>query len=162
MAKVYVTNRGGHDYSAAKKYGELVYCTEGSIPRYNTSNMYREIFKAMEGSHRDDKILLTSLTTLNSVACGYFAHKHGRLNLLLFRAKTMERALAGGEYLERTILFAQEEQDDERASEKGSKERGSEEHERTTVSRVSQEGDGLGQEAGEEEEEGRGSPPRDR
>lgn len=109
MAKVYVTNRGGHDYQAAKKYGELVYCTEGSIPRYNTSNMYREIYKAMEASQPDDKILLTSLTTLNSVACGHFAHKHGRLNLLLFRAKT-DGARAGGEYLERTILFAQEEQ----------------------------------------------------
>ncbi len=108
MAKVFVTNRGGHDYGAAKKFGELVYCTEGSIPRYNTSNMFREIARAMQESDPDDKILLTSLTTLNTVACGYFAHKHGRLNLLLFRAKQGESS--GGEYLERTILFNQEEQ----------------------------------------------------
>jgi len=96
VPKVYITNRGGHDFSPAERFGELVYCTCGTVPRYNASQMYREVAEAMEGSLSTDYILLTSLTTLNSVACGLFGHKHGRLNLLLYR---------GNDYIERTIVF---------------------------------------------------------
>lgn len=103
MNKVYVTNRGGHDYSAAERYGTLIFCTEGIIPRYNTSHMFREIEQAMSSSTPEDYILLTSLTTLNAIACGYFAHKHGRLNLLLFQAR--QGKTSEGDYLERIVVF---------------------------------------------------------
>lgn len=106
MRKVYVTNRGGHDYSAAKRYGELVYLTEGEIPRYNTSQMFRAIEGVLKDSEQDDYILLTSLTTLNTVACSYFAHKHGRLNLLLFQPHNGKGREP--QYLERVVVFDNE------------------------------------------------------
>lgn len=106
MPRVYVTNKGGHDYSAAKRYGQLVFCTEGTIPRYNTSTMFRAVNECMEESTQEDYILLTSLTTLNCVACAHFAHKHGRLNLLLFQPKNGRSS--DGEYVERVVVFEQE------------------------------------------------------
>lgn len=83
--KVFITNKGAHDFSDAEQYGELVFCTEGPVGKYNTSQMVREFKEAFKDSTQDDYILLTSLTTLCSIACSVFVQKHGRLNLLIFK-----------------------------------------------------------------------------
>jgi len=83
--RVYIVNRGAHDYSDAEHYGELIYCTEGMLGKYNTSQMAREFEDAFKDSSSEDYILLTSLTTLCSIATAMFAHQHGRLNLLIFK-----------------------------------------------------------------------------
>jgi len=85
MPVVYCVNRGGHDYSAAEAYGEVLFITEGKLAKYDASQMLRECEAAFADSTPDDYILLTSLTTLCSVACAIFAHKHGRLNLLIHK-----------------------------------------------------------------------------
>lgn len=103
MPRVYITNRGAHDYSAAERFGRLVYCTEGRLAKFNVSQMYREIQACMEDSDPEDYILVTSLTTLNSIASAYFALKHGRLNLLLHQPKLGDKN--GGVYLERVVVF---------------------------------------------------------
>lgn len=82
--KVYVTNKGGHNYSDAERFGELVFMTEGSQNRFAVSAIYRSFIDAMADSHPDDYLLVTSMNVLNSVASAIFARKHGRLNLLLF------------------------------------------------------------------------------
>ncbi len=96
MPLVYVVNRGGHDYTAAERFGEILYCTDGSLDRYDTSQMYRQLVQSLEDSEQEDYILLTSLTSLCSVACAIFAHKHGRLNLLLYKDDG---------YVERKLVF---------------------------------------------------------
>ncbi len=58
--------------------------------------MYSELHKSMAGAEPDDYILLTSLTSLCSIACSIFAYKFGRLNILIFE---------DGEYIERTLSF---------------------------------------------------------
>lgn len=83
MTKVYIVNRGAHDYSAAEEFGELTYCTDGPLDKFDIQQMYRELDTAMADSGPGDFILLTSLTSLCSVACALFAAKHGRLNLLI-------------------------------------------------------------------------------
>lgn len=83
--KVYITNRGGHNYEKAKVFGELVYVTEGTLNRFNTSNLYRAFISAMENSQPTDFLLITSMNVLNAIGAAVFARKHGRLNLLLFR-----------------------------------------------------------------------------
>lgn len=85
MAKVYVVNKGGHDYSAAERFGELVYCTEGQLSKFDTGQMYRELSGAMKDSEPEDYILLTSLTTLCSVAAALFGAKHQRVNFLIYK-----------------------------------------------------------------------------
>lgn len=96
MAKVYVLNKSTHDFSEATRFGELVYCTEGSLGKYNTSQMMRELEAAMKDSQPTDYILLTSLATLCSLACSILAVKHGRVNLLIYK---------GDGYVERKIVF---------------------------------------------------------
>lgn len=96
MPKVFVVNRGAHDYSAAQKYGDLVFCTTGLLHPYSTSQMVREVEAAMASSSPDDYVLLTSLPTLGAVASALFTFKHGCLNLLLFK---------DGAYVERRIKF---------------------------------------------------------
>lgn len=96
MALVYVTNRGPHNYSGAEKYGSLVYCTDGSLDKFDLSEMYRQLTTAMADSQAEDYILLTSLTSLCSVACAIFAAKHGQLHVLIHR---------GNSYVERSVYF---------------------------------------------------------
>lgn len=85
MPIVYCTNRGGHDYSPARAFGELVFITEGKLDKWDVSQMVRECRDAFKDSTEDDYILLTSLTTLCSIACAVFCHMHGRLNLLIYK-----------------------------------------------------------------------------
>ena len=96
MAKVYVVNKSSHDFSEAKKFGQLVFCTEGRMNRFGTNDMLRKVKDAMRDSEKEDYILLCSLNVLNSVACSIFARKHGTLNLLLYKE---------GEYIERNHLL---------------------------------------------------------
>lgn len=96
MRKVYIINKGGHDYTEAKSFGELVICSEGLISKYNTSQMCRQFQASMADSDEHDLILLTSLSTMCSIAAAYFSHKHGRLNLLIYK---------DGKYVERTVVF---------------------------------------------------------
>lgn len=94
---VFVPNRAGHDFSDAWRFGDLVFCTDGLLNRKDIASMQSELSKAMQHSEPDDYILLTSLTSLCTIACSIFARKHGRLNLLLYE---------DGQYLERTITFS--------------------------------------------------------
>lgn len=83
--KVYVVNKGGHDYSDARRFGELVYLSEGTQNRFAVSSLYRQFVDVMEGSQPHDYILVTSMNVLNSIAAAVFARKHGKLNMLLFK-----------------------------------------------------------------------------
>lgn len=94
--KVFIPNKGGHDYSAALKWGELVFVTEGYIDRWGVNQMLRLWAKTLEESSPDDYILETSLNTLCSVGAACFAFKHRRLNLLIFKSED-------GDYVERSI-----------------------------------------------------------
>jgi hypothetical protein len=99
MSYVYILNRAAHDYSDAERFGELVFCTEGSLDKLDLSQMYRELESAFEDSQADDYILLTSLTSLCSVACSIFSLKHKRLNLLVHTREG---------YVERSLFFSEE------------------------------------------------------
>ena len=83
--RVYIVNKSSHDFKAAEKYGEVVFLSEGSMNRYATNSMVRQFGDAMELSKADDYIVPCSLNVMNSIACAIFAHKHGCLNLLLFK-----------------------------------------------------------------------------
>jgi len=96
MPNVYIVNKSNHDFSPAEKYGELVFLSEGPMNRYSTNNMFRIFKEKMESSSDYDYIVPCSLNVMNSIACAIFAHKHGKLNLLLFK---------GGVYIERNHIL---------------------------------------------------------
>lgn len=93
---VYIVNKSSHDFSAAEQYGEVIFLSEGPMNRYSTNNMHRTFTDKMKDSSPDDYIVPCALNVMNSLACAIFSHKHGKLNLLLFK---------DGEYLERNHIF---------------------------------------------------------
>ena len=97
MPTVYIVNKGGHDYSPAEEFGELVFLTEGVLEPTAVSQMYREIKEKLKNSNPEDYILLTSLTVTCAVAAAIFASKHSRVNFLLFSK--------GNRYVERTLVL---------------------------------------------------------
>lgn len=96
MSKVYIVNRSAHDFSSALKFGEIIFLSEGPMNRYSVNNMHRQFTDRMKDSHEDDYLVPCSLNVMNSVASSILAFKHGKLNLLLFKA---------GDYIERNIVF---------------------------------------------------------
>jgi len=88
MPKVFVVNKSNHDFSAAEHYGTIIFLSEGPMNRYATNSMFREFQDGLKGSSAEDYIVPCSLNVMNSIACAIFAHKHGRLNLLLFKEGT--------------------------------------------------------------------------
>ena len=94
--KVFIVNRRGHDFSRARRFGELVYMTEGLIDPAGTSHMYRTFSEALSSSSSNDLLLTTSLTQMNVVAGCIFAMLHKRLNLLIW---------LGGDYVIRELTF---------------------------------------------------------
>ena len=88
MARVFVVNKSSHDFSAAEPYGTIIFLSEGPMNRYATNNMCRQFEEGLKDSEPEDYIVPCSLNVMNSIACAIFAHKHGRLNLLLFKEGT--------------------------------------------------------------------------
>ncbi len=84
MSNVYIINDSGHDYSDAERFGRLVYCTQGSLDKQDTTGMYRELSVALDDSTPDDYIVLSGLTSMCSIACSMLALRHGSINLLIF------------------------------------------------------------------------------
>jgi hypothetical protein len=95
-SKVYIVNKSSHDFSAATAYGDIIFLSEGPMNRYSTNNMYRIFTDQMKDSTKDDYIVPCSLNVMNAMACAIFAHKHGTLNLLLFKE---------GNYIERNHIL---------------------------------------------------------
>ncbi len=98
MARVYIVNKGGHDYSDAKRYGELHFLSEGQISKYAANKIYRKFAIQLRESTNKDWILITSLTVMACIACSCFAVLHGRLNLLLFK---------NGRYVDRKLVLTE-------------------------------------------------------
>lgn len=96
MTKVYILNRGPHDYTDAAHFGELVFCTEGTLDKFDIPGMFLTLRETLADSQPDDYILLTSLTSLCSVACSIMAVLHGELHLLIH---------TGSHYVERSLNF---------------------------------------------------------
>ena len=85
MPTVYVINKSSHDFSAAERYGPLVYLSEGLIDKWGINQIYREMEHGLASSKPDDYILLTGLPIQCILACAIFAMKHQRLNLLIHK-----------------------------------------------------------------------------
>lgn len=98
--KVYIINKGTHDYSEAEKFGELVFLSEGNFHILSTSRMVREFTTKLKHSSPNDLIMPCSLSIMVGVACGIFSRQHNRLNLLIY---IVEKRI--GKYKARTINF---------------------------------------------------------
>lgn len=87
MTRVYIVNNSGHDFSPAESIGELVFLSEGLVNSFNLNKMYRMFAPVLDKSDERDWILMSGLPQMNVIAAAIFAHKHGRINLLLYNSK---------------------------------------------------------------------------
>jgi hypothetical protein len=94
--KVFIVNNGGHDYSDAGRFGEIVFCTESVIRKDDVAQMYRELKVALDTARADDYLLVSSLTSLCMVASAIMADKFGEIHLLLFK---------DGQYVDRDLIL---------------------------------------------------------
>lgn len=94
---VYIINRSPHDFSDAKRFGDLVYLSDGPIDKFATNHITRMFAPIIEASEPQDYILLTALTVMCCIAVGMFARKHGMIRLLLHRSD--------GTYVERVVML---------------------------------------------------------
>lgn len=101
MAKVYVVNNGGHDYSDAERFGEVVFCTDAFIRRDDTGLMYRALHEALKDAEPEDYLMMSSLTSMCVVASGILVEKFGQLNMLI---------LHNQQYTARKVVFCNEAQ----------------------------------------------------
>ena len=101
MPKVYVINKSCHDLDNARRFGEIIYLSEGRIDRYATGKMYRLFNLHIRDSKPEDYILLTGLSVMQSIACSMFAAKHGRLNLLIHKVDSRGKHI----YLRREVVL---------------------------------------------------------
>jgi hypothetical protein len=92
-------NRSSHDFSAAQRYGELHFLSEGPISKYAVTKIYRQFAEDFRQSTPDDYVMISGLTVMVSIACASFAFLHGgRLNLLIFK---------DGKYVERKLMLSE-------------------------------------------------------
>jgi len=101
---VFIVNKSSHDYSSAEDFGNLVFMTQGSLQRFSTSKMFRTFEPFIKASKTFDYLLLSGMTVMCSVACAMFAHKHGRINLLIHKPNPRN----SGSYQERVIVMGGE------------------------------------------------------
>ena len=83
--KVFIINKSGHDYSAASKFGDIVYLTEGKLDSFETNQHYREVAPLLRDAGPDDYILITSLASLNCLVGWMIGSLGHPLNLLIFK-----------------------------------------------------------------------------
>jgi hypothetical protein len=100
MPKVYIVSNGGHDFSKAAQFGNVVFLSTGIINKFRITEMAREFAHIMADSTPNDFLIPNGPTAMSSIACSIFAWKHGKLNLLLWKkGRTNEE-----DYYERRIV----------------------------------------------------------
>jgi hypothetical protein len=59
--RVFVTNFAGHDYTAAEKYGEIVWVTKGYVSFHSLDRVKYRVCEALVGSTSEDWLLLSGI-----------------------------------------------------------------------------------------------------
>ncbi len=101
LPKIYIPNAGGHDFSKAEVFGELVKLSEGLFPLSSLGAMIRLFTPIVKNSSPNDYILICGPTTMNLILGGLFILKHHRLNLLIW---TIDKN-RDGDYRKRNLVF---------------------------------------------------------
>jgi len=94
MRKVFILNDGGHNYSPAKEYGELVFLNIPYEVKWDISRIYATLKDGLRDADEDDLIVISNLTTFCCVATALMVEWYGRVNYLLYKKdKYIERNL---------------------------------------------------------------------
>lgn len=95
MPQVYIVTTSNHDFTDAKRFGEITFIKDGCLPRYQVQQMVRVFQPIIDHSSPSDYIMSTGLTVAQNILCSMFSLKHKKLNLLIHNGKNR--------YVERVI-----------------------------------------------------------
>ena len=82
---VFIPNKGGHDYSDAQRFGELVYITSGTINTFDLNHFRDQAYAAMFLATPDDYVLISGPSSTCAITVAIMAAKFGRVNLLIYQ-----------------------------------------------------------------------------
>lgn len=85
--RVWIVNVAGHDYSAAREYGELRRLTEGYVSRGSTDRMLWTVAQGLKNSSAHDWLLPAGMIPLNVFAVAVWLEMHDTLRLLIHDPK---------------------------------------------------------------------------
>ena len=97
--KVYVTNLGFHDYTPAKRYGDIIPCTRGNLDIRHTDRVEAELQSVLAGSEDEDFLLISGHPLIVALCVGYWFRLHRTINILYWDPLV-------GDYLLRPTEFA--------------------------------------------------------
>ena len=97
--KVFITNLGYHDYSPAKRFGDLVPCTRGHLDLRQTDRIEARVQDVLEKAENGDFLLLSGPPLIVGLCLGYWFRCHRTVNILYWDPLV-------GDYLLRPTDFA--------------------------------------------------------
>lgn len=94
MAKVWIVNEAGHDYTPAEVYGELKKLTLGDVNPLQLDRLNFHLARGIAQFTRpEDYLLISGTPVVNAVALHLWLTMHKKCNLLQWNAKKREYEL---------------------------------------------------------------------
>lgn len=90
VKKVYILADGGHDYSDAERFGELVFLHIPNNAKWDIARLYDELMEGLKGAEADDLLVVSNLTSHCCVATAILVEWFGRVNFLIYRKDKYE------------------------------------------------------------------------
>lgn len=84
---VWIVNRGGHPYDAAKEYGRLLALTSGQVNHFATDRFAYMITQRLSMATADDFVLISGSPMLNIIAALVWITKFRKIKLLQWSDK---------------------------------------------------------------------------
>lgn len=89
--RVYVLGNGGHDYSDALRFGELVHIDIPHRAKWDLSQLYDILHKELEDATEEDYLVISNLTSTCCIASGFFVEWFGKVNFLIYQNNKYEK-----------------------------------------------------------------------
>jgi hypothetical protein len=88
--KVYVLSDGGHDYTDAERFGELVFLNIPRHARWDVARLYEELQEGLKDATSDDLFIVSHLASHCCVATALLVEWFGKVNFLIYRKDKYE------------------------------------------------------------------------
>lgn len=93
MKKVFILADGGHDYSDAKRFGDLIFLNIPSEAKWDIARLYSEMKEGLMKAEHDDYLIISHLTSHCCVATAIMVEWFGRVNFLIYRGNVYEEKI---------------------------------------------------------------------
>ena len=115
MSTVWIVSDAGHDYSTAKRHGELVYLYSGKVNVFATGKLIQELCEKLKHSKKEDFLLPSGNSMAVCIAFSILLQKHGMVNMLIYSFRNLifeVRTILLSQYKAKDSVMPDEEVDD--------------------------------------------------